>query len=219
MDVAPYYETITSAVENDFCHKQNLGGAGEFARIKLRIEPITPGLFEFANEIKTEAVPADLTGGIENEIRKCVGILAGFQITGVKVTAIEGAYHEIDSSARVFRIAAAKAFLEGVRQAHPKIIMAIMRVHVRTPVDFLGGTIGDLKLRNGLVQTTVEDEAEVKEIEALIPACNLEGYENCLEEMTQGRGSVSMTVDHYEDVSRHEPDPNFPGAMAMRVAG
>jgi elongation factor G len=219
MDVVPYYETITSTVENDFCHKQSLGGAGEFARIKLRIEPITPGLFEFANEMTAEAVPADLTAGIENEIRKCAGTLAGFQITGVKVTVIGGAYHEIDSSARVFRIAAAKAFSEAVRQAYPKIIMAIMRVHVRTPEDFFGGTIGDLKLRNGQIQTTVENDAAEIEIEALIPAYNLEGYEKILEAMTQGRGSVSMTVDHYEDVSGYDPDPNFPGAMAMRVAG
>lgn len=217
MDAVPYYETITSAAESDFCHKQSLGGAGEFARIKLRIEPVAPGLFEFTNEILAESIPSEFTAGIENEIRKCVGTLAGFQITGVKVTVIEGAYHELDSSARVFGIAAAKAFSEAVMQAHPKVIATIMRVHVRMPEDFIGSTIGDINSRKGWIQATVEEDGAIIEIEALIPAYNLKGYKNCFEEMTQGRGSVSMTVDHYEDVSGYDLDPNFPGAMAMRV--
>lgn len=219
MNFVPYYETITCAAEADFCHKLQMGGVGEFALVKLRIEPIAPGQFDFANEIRAEAVPPEFTIGIENEIRNGIGTLAGFPITGIRVVLIDGARHEIDSNERAFRIAAKKAFLEAVRQAHPKIITAIMRVRVRTPVDFLGATIGDLNLRKSWIRASIEDDASMAEIEALIPAYNLEGYENCLEAMTKGRGSISMAIDHYEDVSGYNPDPNFPGAMAMRVAG
>jgi elongation factor G len=214
-----YRETITGVAEADYCHKIVMGGAGEFARVKLRVEPIIFDGIEFVNASPSIAIPAEFVAAMEKEIsgRAQVGTLAGFQITGIKASLIGGSYHEIDSNKRVFRIAATEAFLQAVSHAHPKIVMAIMRVRVRTPEDFLEGIIGDINLRKGWIQTT--NNTFPAEIEALIPACNLEGYEIALERMTHGSGSVSMALDHYEEVLGLDPDPRFPGAMAARVAG
>ena len=197
-----YRETITRLAETDYTHKKQTGGSGQFARVKLVIEPGEAGEgFVFENKIHGGSVPKEYLPGVEKGLVSGMGagVVAGYPMIDVKVTLIDGAHHEVDSSALAFEIAARSAFGEAVLKAKPKLLEPIMRVEVVTPDEYMGDVIGDLNSRRGNVQG-MEPGANATVISAMVPLATMFGYVNNLRSMTQGRAQYSMFFDHYKHV-------------------
>jgi elongation factor G len=203
-----YRETITRTAEVDYTHKKQTGGAGQFARIKLRFEALPPGSgLVFENEVVGGVVPKEYIPGVEKGIRAASenGVLAGFPVIDLKVALFDGAYHDVDSSVLAFDIAARAAFKEGVMRAGPKLLEPIMRVEVVTPEDYLGDVIGDLNSRRGQV-TGMDTRGNGRVVDAMVPLANMFGYVNTLRSMSQGRAQYTMHFDHYEQVPQAVAD-------------
>jgi elongation factor G len=203
-----YRETITRPAEVDYTHKKQTGGAGQFARVKLRFEPLAPGEgFAFENEVIGGVVPKEYVPGVEKGLKSSTetGVLAGFPVIDLKVTLFDGAYHDVDSSVLAFEIAARAAFKEGVMKAAPKLLEPIMRVEVVTPDEYLGDVIGDLNSRRGQV-TGMDTRGNARVIDAMVPLANMFGYVNTLRSMSQGRAQYTMHFDHYEQVPQAVAD-------------
>ena len=203
-----YRETITRAADVDYTHKKQTGGSGQFARVKMTIEPQKPGEgYEFVNKIVGGNIPKEYIPGVEKGINSVLmsGNLAGFPILDVKVTLTDGAYHDVDSSVMAFELAGRAAFREAVQSAGPKLLEPIMKVEVVTPEDYMGDVIGDLNSRRGQIGgTEVRGVATV--ITAMVPLANMFGYVNNLRSMSQGRAQYSMQFDHYEQVPKAVSD-------------
>ncbi|MCK9992909.1 MAG: elongation factor G [Alphaproteobacteria bacterium] len=200
-----YRETITRAVEVDYTHKKQTGGSGQFARIKIRLEPMEPGSGEsFENKVVGGSVPREYVPGVEKGVMsvKDSGVLAGFPVIDFQVTLLDGASHDVDSSVLAFEIAARAAFREAVQKADPKLLEPIMRVEVVTPEDYMGDVIGDLNSRRGQIGGT-ESRGNAAVIKAMVPLANMFGYVNNLRSMSQGRAQYTMHFDHYEAVPQH----------------
>src|SRR5437764_11649919 len=197
-----YRETITRAATVDHTHKKQTGGSGQFARVKIVVEPQEKGKgYEFENEIVGGAVPKEFIPGVEKGLASVLtaGNLAGFPVVDVKVSLVDGAYHEVDSSAMAFEIAARAALRDALGKAGPVLLEPIMKVEVVTPEDYLGNVIGDLNSRRGqIVGTDSRGNAQV--VNAMVPLANMFGYVNNLRSMSQGRASYTMQFDHYEQV-------------------
>ena len=203
-----YRETITRQAEIDYTHKKQSGGSGQFARIKLIIEPNETGAgFAFESKIVGGAVPKEYVPGVQKGLESVMGagILAGFPIVDVKATLIDGAYHDVDSSVLAFEIAARAGFREGLQKAGAKLLEPIMKVEVTTPEDYMGDVIGDLNSRRGQIQGT-ESRGVVQAINAFVPLANMFGYVNSLRSMSQGRAQYTMEFDHYEQVPQAVAD-------------
>ena len=203
-----YRETITKVAEHDYTHKKQSGGSGQFARVKLRFEPLAAGGgYEFDNEVVGGSVPKEYVPGVEKGLDSArnSGILAGFPVIDFKVALIDGAYHEVDSSALAFEIAARAAFKEGIAKAGPKLLEPIMKVEVVTPEDYMGDIIGDLNSRRGQIQN-MDSRGNARVITAMVPLANMFGYVNTLRSMSQGRAAYSMHFDHYEQVPQQVAD-------------
>ncbi len=197
-----YRETVTQVAETDYIHKKQTGGSGQFARVKLIIEPATSGEgFVFENKIHGGSVPKEYLPGVEKGLLSGMngGVVAGYPMIDVKVTLIDGAHHDVDSSALAFEIAARSAFNEAVLKAKPKLLEPIMRVEVVTPDDYMGDVIGDLNSRRGNVQG-MQPGTKSTVISAMVPLATMFGYVNNLRSMTQGRAQYSMFFDHYKHV-------------------
>ena len=197
-----YRETITKTGDVDYTHKKQTGGSGQFARVKLVVEPSEPGSgFQFESKIVGGNVPKEYIPGVQKGVESVMtsGVLAGFPIVDVKVQLVDGAYHDVDSSVMAFEIAARAAFREVLRKCGPKLLEPIMKVEVVTPEDYTGGVIGDLTSRRGQVQgQDLRGNATI--INAMVPLANMFGYVNTLRSMSQGRAQYSMHFDHYEQV-------------------
>jgi elongation factor G len=197
-----YRETITRAAEVDYTHKKQTGGTGQFARVILEIEPNEKGAgYEFESKIVGGTVPKEFIPGVEKGINSVMssGVVAGFPVLDVKVALVDGAYHEVDSSAIAFEIAARAAMREGLQKAGSVLLEPIMKVEVTTPEDYLGGVIGDLNSRRGqIIGTGNRGNAQI--VNAMVPLANMFGYVNNLRSMSQGRASYTMQFDHYEQV-------------------
>ena len=197
-----YRETITRAAEVDYTHKKQSGGSGQFARVKIVLEPTEPGEgFSFASEIVGGSVPKEYIPGVEKGIKSVMGtgVLAGFPVVDVKARLIDGAYHDVDSSVLAFEIAGRAAFREGLQKGAPKLLEPIMKVEVVTPEDYMGDVIGDLNSRRGQIQGT-ESRGVAAVVNAMVPLANMFGYVNSLRSMSQGRAQYSMVFDHYAEV-------------------
>ncbi len=197
-----YRETISRKADIDYVHKKQTGGAGQFARVKMTFEPMPPGSgFEFEDAVKGGNVPREYIPGVEKGIRGSMdsGVLVGYPVIDFKATLYDGAYHEVDSSALAFEIAARAAFKEGMQKAGPKLLEPMMRVEVVTPDDYTGNVMGDLQSRRGQV-TGMDSRGNAKVIHAQVPLANMFGYVNTLRSMTQGRAQYTMHFDHYEQV-------------------
>ncbi len=197
-----YRETITRLADVDYTHKKQTGGSGQFARVKLTIEPGEPGSeFEFESKIVGGNVPKEYIPGVEKGIASVLtsGPLAGFPMLDIKATLLDGAYHDVDSSVLAFEIASRAAFREAIQKAGPKLLEPIMKVEVVTPEDYMGDIIGDLNSRRGQIQGT-EARGIVNQISAMVPLANMFGYVNTLRSMSQGRAQYSMHFDHYSQV-------------------
>ncbi|HEY6334834.1 MAG TPA: elongation factor G [Alphaproteobacteria bacterium] len=203
-----YRETITKTVEYDYTHKKQTGGTGQYARVKIRFEPLPPGSgFVFENKVVGGAVPREYVPGVEKGLKSAreSGILAGFPMIDFKATLIDGAYHDVDSSALAFEIAARACYREGIEKARPVLLEPIMRVEVVTPENFMGDVIGDLNSRRGHIQG-MDSRGNASVINAMVPLANMFGYVNNLRSMTQGRATYTMHFDHYAQVPQAVAD-------------
>ena len=203
-----YRETFTKVTDVDYTHKKQSGGSGQFARVKMTIEPLEPGGgYEFENKIVGGAIPREYIPGVEKGVESVRenGVLAGFPMIDFKVTLHDGAFHDVDSSVMAFEIAARAAFREASRDAGAKLLEPMMLVEVTTPEEHMGDVIGDLNSRRGQVRGT-ESRGPAAVIEAMVPLANMFGYVNNLRSMTQGRAQYSMQFDHYDPVPQAVSD-------------
>jgi len=197
-----YRETISKLSDVDYIHKKQSGGAGQFARVKIRFEPGDPGSgYEFINQIKGGNVPTEFIPGVQKGLlaQQQTGIIAGYPCIDFKATLYDGAFHDVDSSVLAFEIAARAAFREGVAKADPVLLEPLMKVEVVTPEEYMGDVIGDLNSRRGQIQE-MNTRGNANVIDAMVPLANMFGYVNNLRSLTQGRANYSMQFDHYEEV-------------------
>jgi elongation factor G len=197
-----FREKITNRVEHDYTHKKQTGGSGQFAAIKIIAEPTPPGTpFEFENEIIGGAVPKEFIPGVEKGLESVLGSgpLAGFPVVDLKVSLIDGKYHDVDSSALAFEICARQCLKEALLRAKPVLLEPIMKVECVTPEDYTGSVIGDLNSRRGQIMgQDMRGNANV--INAMVPLMNMFGYVNNLRSMSQGRATFTMQFDHYAEL-------------------
>ena len=203
-----YRETIQGTATVDYTHKKQSGGAGQFAKVKLSVEPLDPGKGrEIENIVKGGAIPKEFIPGVEKGIEGVAdsGILAGFPMLDYKVTIIDGLHHDVDSSVLAFEIAGRMGFKEACTKAGLKLLEPIMKVEVVTPEDHMGDVIGDLNSRRGQIGST-DKRGNATVITAMVPLANMFGYINSLRSMSQGRAQYTMTFDHYEKVPQNVQD-------------
>jgi elongation factor G len=200
-----YREKISRAVTKDYTHKKQTGGSGQYARVKIVAEPLPPGTgFVFENEVVGGTVPKEYVPGVEKGLESVLGsgVLAGFPVVDLKVSLIDGAYHDVDSSALAFEIAARAALREALQEGKSVLLEPIMKVEVVTPEDYTGSVIGDLNSRRGQIQgQDMRGNANV--ITAMVPLANMFSYVNNLRSMSQGRATFTMQFDHYEQVPQN----------------
>jgi elongation factor G len=197
-----YRERLTKRTEINYTHKKQTGGTGQFAKVVLVFEPAEPGAgSSFESKIIGGSVPKEYIPGVEKGINSVMGsgILAGFPVVDVKATLIDGAYHDVDSSALAFEIASRAAFREGLQKGGSVLLEPIMKVEVVTPEEHTGFVMGDLLSRRGQVQGQ-DMRANAVVINAMVPLSNMFGYVNQLRSGTQGRANFTMQFDHYEQV-------------------
>ena len=197
-----YREKLTRKTEIDHTHKKQSGGSGQFARVKMVFEPAAPGAgSSFESKIVGGAVPKEYIPGVEKGFQSVLGsgVLAGFPVVDVKATLVDGAYHDVDSSALAFEIASRAAFREGLQKGGSVLLEPIMKVEVVTPEEHTGFVMGDLLSRRGQVQGQ-DMRANAVVINAMVPLSNMFGYVNQLRSGTQGRANFTMQFDHYEQV-------------------
>ena len=197
-----YREAITRKVTKDYTHKKQTGGTGQYARVILEIAPAEKGAGNnFESKIVGGSVPKEYIPGVEKGLNSVLtsGPLIGFPVVDLNVALIDGAYHDVDSSAIAFEIATRAAMREAFETAGPVLLEPIMKVEVTAPDEYLGGVIGDLNSRRGQIMgTTTRGNAQI--VNAMVPLANMFGYINNLRSMSQGRASYTMQFDHYEQV-------------------
>ncbi len=205
-----YRETIRRRVERiDYTHKKQTGGSGQFAKVQMAIEPTGggDGGYEFENKVTGGRIPREYIPSVDAGCQEAMefGVLAGYPMVDVKVTLLDGAYHEVDSSELAFKIAGSMAFKDGARKADPVLLEPMMAVEVTTPDDYMGDVIGDLNSRRGQIQA-MEERAGARVVKALVPLSEMFGYVGDLRSKTQGRASYSMQFDSYAEVPRNVAD-------------
>ena len=200
-----YRETVRRTVEKyEYTHKKQTGGSGQFARVIIKLEPLSTGdgaLYEFDNKVTGGRVPREYIPSVDAGAQDAMqyGVLAGYPLVGLKVTLLDGAYHEVDSSEMAFKIAGSMALKEAARQASPVLLEPVMAVEVTTPEDYMGDVIGDLNSRRGQIQA-MDERAGTRVVKALVPLSEMFGYVGDLRSRTQGRANYSMTFDSYAEV-------------------
>jgi len=201
-----YRETLRKPVaRHDYTHKKQTGGSGQFAKIQIAIEPLPTGQveggYEFVNKITGGRVPREYIPSVDAGCREAMtaGPLAGYPLTDVRVTLLDGAYHDVDSSELAFKVAGIAAFKEAAKLADPAILEPVMRVEVVTPEDFMGDVIGDINSRRGQIQA-MDERSGARVVRALVPLSEMFGYVGDLRSRTQGRASYSMEFDSYAEV-------------------
>ncbi|GAA0467765.1 elongation factor G [Parasphingorhabdus litoris] len=197
-----YRESLGKAVDVDYTHKKQSGGSGQFARIKFEVTPGERGEgITFEDEIKGGNIPKEYIPSVEKGMRETAetGSLIGFPIIDFNIRVYDGAFHDVDSSALAFEIAARAAMREAAQKSGIKLLEPIMKVEVITPEDYLGDVIGDLNSRRGQIQGT-DTRGIAQAVDAMVPLANMFGYVNELRSFTQGRAQYSMQFSHYEQV-------------------
>ena len=201
-----YRETLRKAVaRHDYTHKKQTGGSGQFAKIQIAVEPLPTGEieggYEFVNKVTGGRVPREYIPSVDAGCKEAMtsGPLAGYPLTDVRVTLLDGAYHDVDSSELAFKVAGIAAFKEAAKLADPAILEPVMRVEVVTPEDFMGDVIGDINSRRGQIQA-MDERSGARVVRALVPLSEMFGYVGDLRSRTQGRASYSMEFDSYAEV-------------------
>ena len=211
-----YRETISKMSEVDYTHKKQSGGAGQYARVKIRFEPLAAGEgYQFESKVVGGSVPREYVPGVRSglETARNTGTVMGFPVIDFKATLIDGDSHDVDSSSLAFEIAARAAFREGVVKSGAKLLEPVMRVEVVTPEEYMGDIIGDLNSRRGNV-SGMDQRGNARVISAMVPLANMFGYVSLLRSMSQGRAQYTMHFDHYADVPRQVSEE-----MQTRLAG
>ena len=200
-----YRETIRSSAKGEGKFARQTGGKGQYGHVVIEMEPGEPGSgFEFVNKIVGGIVPKEYIGPAEAGMKETCqsGVIAGFPMIDVKVTMVDGSYHDVDSSEMAFKIAGSMAFKDGVKKCNPVLLEPMMKVEVEIPEDYLGSVIGDLSSRRGQVEGQSVEDGQSK-VQAKVPLAEMFGYATQLRSMTQGRGIFSMEFSHYEEVPRN----------------
>ena len=201
-----YRETIRKTVEAEGKHKKQSGGHGQYGHCKVRFEPCE-GTFEFAEEVVGGSVPKQYIPAVEKGLAECLphGVLAGYPVTGLRAVLYDGSYHDVDSSEMAFKLAAALAFKEGLKNAHPVLLEPIMKLKIGIPEAYLGDIMGDMNKRRGrILGIDLVDNMQVVNAEA--PQAELQKYATDLRSMTQGRGKFVMELARYEEVPPAESE-------------
>jgi elongation factor G len=199
-----YRETISRTTEIDYIHKKQTGGAGQYARVKIRFEPLAQGSgFLFENGVRGGAVPREFVPGVQKGLKgSCEsGVLSGFPVTDFKATLYDGDSHDVDSSVMAFEVAARAAFREGMQKSGPRLLEPVMRVEAVMPEEYMGDIIGDLNGRRGQV-SGMDQRGNARVVTAMVPLATMFGYVNSLRSMSQGRAQFTMHFDHYAEVPR-----------------
>ncbi|MET9851802.1 elongation factor G [Streptomyces sp. NPDC006450] len=203
-----YRETIRQTVErHDYTHKKQTGGTGQFAKVQIAIEPILEAdgpAYEFVNKVTGGRIPREYIPSVDAGAQEAMkfGILAGYEMTGVRVILLDGGYHEVDSSELAFKIAGSQAFKEAARKASPVLLEPMMAVEVTTPEESMGDVIGDINSRRGQIQA-MEERHGARLVKGLVPLSEMFGYVGDLRSKTSGRASYSMQFDSYAEVPRN----------------
>jgi len=190
--------------KHDFTHKKQTGGSGQFAKIIIALEPFLGedgAHYEFENKVVGGRVPKEYIPSVDAGAQDAMqyGVLAGYPLVNLKVTLLDGAYHDVDSSEMAFKIAGSQALKEAARKAGPVILEPMMAVEVTTPEDYMGEVIGDLNSRRGQVQA-MEERSGARVVKALVPLSEMFGYIGDLRSKTQGRANYSMVFHSYAEV-------------------
>jgi elongation factor G len=199
-----YRETIRQQAEYDYTHKKQTGGSGQYARVKLRVEPDHEKNFEFVDAIKGGNIPREFIPAVEKGVVESLegGVLAGYPLNNIKVTVFDGAYHDVDSSEMAFKICSSVCFKRACENAKPALLEPVMRVEVTVPEDYMGPVNGDLISRRGRLEGS-EIAGGTHIIKAMVPLSEMFGYATDLRSKTQGRGSFTMHFGQYEEVPRN----------------
>ncbi len=200
-----YRETIRSSSKGEGKYARQTGGKGQYGHVIIEMEPAEVGKgFEFVNKIVGGTVPKEYIGPASNGMKETCesGVLAGYPLIDVKVTLVDGSFHDVDSSEMAFKIAGSMAFKDGVKKCNPVLLEPMMKVEVESPDDFLGSVIGDLSSRRGQVEGQSVDDG-LSKVQAKVPLAEMFGYATQLRSMTQGRGIFSMEFANYEEVPRN----------------
>mgnify|MGYP000846971623 FL=1 len=200
-----YKETIRKTVKAEGKFVRQSGGKGQYGHCVIEIEPLEPGKgYEFVNKIVGGAIPKEFIPAIDNGIRDAMnsGVIAGYQVLDVRVTLLDGSYHEVDSSEMAFKVAGSMAFKEAMRKADPVLLEPIMKVDVTTPDEYTGDVIGDLNSRRAKIEG-MEVIAGAQNIHAFVPLSEMFGYATDLRSRTQGRAVYTMQPSHYEPVPKN----------------
>jgi len=199
-----YKETIRKAVKSEGKFVRQSGGRGQYGHCIIEIEPLEPGSgYEFVNKIVGGAIPKEYIGPVDAGIQEAMnsGVLGGYPVLDVRVTLVDGSYHEVDSSEMAFKIAGSMAFKDGCRKADPVLLEPIMKVEVTVPEEYMGDVMGDINSRRGRIEG-MEARNGVQIIRANVPLSEMFGYATVLRSRTQGRGTYSMQMSHYEEVPK-----------------
>ncbi|MEB3368725.1 elongation factor G [Saccharopolyspora mangrovi] len=201
-----YRETIRKTIEKyEYTHKKQTGGSGQFARVIIRLDPIEQtsdsATYEFDNKVTGGRIPREYIPSVDQGAQDAMqyGVLAGYPLVGVKVTLLDGQYHEVDSSEMAFKVAGSMALKESAAKASPALLEPMMAVEVTTPEDYMGEVIGDLNSRRGHIQA-MEERSGTRVVKALVPLSEMFGYVGDLRSKTQGRANYSMVFDSYAEV-------------------
>jgi elongation factor G len=199
-----YRETIRKLAEAEGKFVRQTGGRGQYGHVKIVLEPVQAGAgIEFVNEIVGGVIPREYIGPVEAGVRQALetGVLAGYEVVDVKVTLVDGSYHEVDSSEMAFKIAGSMALKEAAKKARPVLLEPMMKVEVVVPEEFMGSVTGDLHSRRGRVEST-ETRLSSTIIQCKVPLSEMFGYSTDLRSMTQGRATYSMHFSHYEEAPK-----------------
>src|SRR5204863_9238152 len=217
----PYRETIRNKAQDEYRHKKQTGGRGQFGEVHLKLEPRKRGDgFEFADEVKGGVIPNQYIPAVEKGVIAGMerGPLAGYPVVDVKVSVFFGKYHDVDSSEMAFKIAAETCFHETILKASPVLLEPYSDLDVRVPEEFLGDVMGDLSSKRGKILGT-ESDGHYQIVRALVPLAETYKYATHLRSLTQGRGMHSSKFSHYEEVPRELADKVIAAARAEKEAG
>ncbi|MDR0401621.1 MAG: elongation factor G, partial [Endomicrobium sp.] len=203
-----YRETIKKLCESEAKYIRQTGGRGQYGHVVLTVEPQGHGKgYEFVNKIVGGVVPREYIPAIDKGIKEAMtsGVLAGYPVVDVKVTVIDGSFHEVDSSEMAFKIAGSMAFKDACRKASPIILEPIMKTEIIVPEEYMGDVIGDLNSRRGKI-INMESKNKIQYIRSNTPLAEMFGYSTSLRSLTQGRGNYTMEPSHYEEIPKHIAD-------------
>ncbi|MGZ5479122.1 MAG: elongation factor G [Candidatus Aminicenantales bacterium] len=204
MPQVAYREAVSQAVDFDYTHKKQTGGAGQYARVIGRLEPLAKGVFEFANEVRGGRIPREFIPSCEKGFRAALrkGPLIGFPVTGVRVVLNDGQYHPVDSSDIAFQMASQGAFRQVYMKAKPQVLEPIMKVSVEGPTEFAGNVFATISQRRGVIVSSVED-GTFSRVDAEVPLAEMFGYSTVLRSLTQGKAEFTMEFLKYGRVPPH----------------